>query len=556
MVERQLISLPSQLQLLDRLQHIAYISSSLILICGEQGAGKTTLAELLFNKLPNDHQQLFIALSEPLSDAKIRTQIISQLFEQPLFDADDSLYSSIFQLQKKHNKSVPIVIVLDNAELLSAQLLTELAQLIRDKDSFIQSEINIVLLIDEKNIVLTVDTINALSASRYIEFKIEPLDSEESSLLLKHLLNQSQYSPQIEHQDALSKQLVSCAGLPENIIQLTDNICNGKELKKPALWLKTVLPAVLLMLLLLCISAGFVYMLYPQFIQQSQAVESSQQVITDSTPLLDEIADSALTTDEDPFAEPLAADWNDKETVDLQENLLQVGKGDENEQRTVISEPEILALSEPKKEPLPLIEDNAENASEVDISLVDNIEKEPLSVLEGELQIVAEDDLETVPLAVLEGDREKTVVVDLAEEQLAFVQDGIITGSVIVQEVILHSDSKEHDVADQNIPKTTQTINEKLLTIPASYYTLQLSGMSSKKSLQKFTVKHNLPQPQITVYQTIRKTKPWYVVIYGQYEKRQDALFASKNLPGTFANMSSWVKTYQTVHQDLELNNE
>lgn len=502
MVERRLISLPSQLQLLDRLQHLTYISSSLILIFAEQGAGKTTLAELLFDKLPNDHQQLFIALAEPLSDAKIRTQIITQLYEQPLFDADDSLFNSISLLQKKQDENEATVIVLDNAELLSAQLLMELAQLVRDKGHLTKNEINIVLLIDENKIESIVATVSELPGSSYIEFKVEPLSKDEAGHLLKHLFNQSDYSPQLQHQDALSKQLITCVGLPQNIIRLADDICNGKELKKPALWLKTVFPAVSVMLLLLLISGAIVYVLYPQFTKQEPSTTVAQEIIEDQSLLLDEITEAPLTAENNQPTERLAGEWGDKENADIEVNLLSVGIADESTQRTVIPEQQILALTDLEQDPLSLDEANSRPESQT-VAVVD-IEKELIQQVTVEKQI-----------------------------------EPLLTEQAVVIEKVKN--------------KTVQTTQQKLLAVPANYYTLQLSAMSNKKSVQEFTAKHNLPQKNVTIYQTVRNNKAWYVVIYGQYENRSAALSASKNLPSALSDMDSWIKTYQSVHQDLEL---
>ena len=542
MVERRLISLPSQLQLLDRLQHLAYISSSLILISGELGAGKTTLAELLFNKLPNEQQQLFIALSEPLSDAQIRTQIITQLYEQPLFDADDSLFNSISLLQQKHNKNVPTVIVLDNAELLSSQLLIELAQLIRDKERFTENEINIALLIDKNRIESTVDTISQLPGCSYIEFKVDPLSKDEASRLLKHLFNQSDYSPQLHHQEALSKQLIICVGLPKNIIRLADDICNGNELKKPALWLKTVFPAVSVMLLLLLISAGIIYKLYPQFTEQEQSTSVEQEIIEDQSQLLDEITDRQLTAEKSPSTEPLAGEW-DKESADIEANLLSVGIADESTQRTFIPEPQIFALTDLEQDPLSL--DEAESLSESQILASPDSEEELLSLVQDEADTVSE--VQALILPDSETELHSAVQADVVEKQ----SEPLLTEQVVVIEEVKELELNASPIEN----KTTQTTQQKLLAVPASYYTLQLSGMGNKKSVLEFTSKHNLPQKNITIYQTIRNNKPWYVVIYGQYENRQVALLASKSLPGSFANMNSWIKTYQLVHQDLALTN-
>ena len=72
MVERTLISFPSQLQLIERLQHLLYLSSSMVFISGEKGSGKSTLIEQLSNQLPNKTQQAFITLVEPTSIAQLR----------------------------------------------------------------------------------------------------------------------------------------------------------------------------------------------------------------------------------------------------------------------------------------------------------------------------------------------------------------------------------------------------------------------------------------------------------------------------------------------------
>lgn len=512
MVERQLISLSSQLQLLDRLQHLTYIRSSLILICADQGAGKTTIAELLFNKLPNDHQQLFIALAEPLSDTKIRTQIITQLYKQPLFDADDSLLNSISLLQQKQDKNEATVIVLDNAELLSERLLIELAQLVRDKGNFTENEINIILLVDENKIKSIVAMISELPGSRYIEFKVEPLSKDEASQLLKHLFNQSDYSPQLEHQDALSRQLITCVGLPKNIIRLADNICNGEELKKPALWLKTMLPAISVMLLLLLISGAIIYTLYPQFTKQEPISTVTQEMTEDQTPLLDEITESS-------FTEQLAGQWIDKKNRDIEANLLSVGIADESTQRTIISEQQILAVIDAEKEQLSLVQNET----------ITSAIKDPISPSSAQ-NVIPSLQLVTV------------------EEQI----EPLLTEEVVAIEEVKNIELSTSSIENQ----TVQTTQQKLLAVPATYYTLQLLGMSNKKSVQEFSAKYNLPQKNITIYQTIHNNKPWYVVIYGQYENRSAALQASKNLPESFAKMKSWIKTYQIVHQDLEVNHE
>ena len=94
-----------------------------------------------------------------------------------------------------------------------------------------------------------------------------------------------------------------------------------------------------------------------------------------------------------------------------------------------------------------------------------------------------------------------------------------------------------------------------LLAVAPAHFTLQLAAMSHKDSLQQFITKHNLPQQDVYIYQTTDKNKPRYVIIFGEYRSSQAAKTASKKLPGSLANMDSWIKKYQLVHRELLLNN-
>ncbi|MCP5080054.1 MAG: ATP-binding protein, partial [Psychromonas sp.] len=221
MVERTLISFPSQLQLIERLQHLLYLSSSMVFISGEKGSGKSTLIEQLSNQLPNQTQQAFITLSEPSTVAQVRQQIISQLFDPPLFDADDRLTNSLLILKEKQSEDVARVVVIDNAQLLPEQILIELAEVIKQKAFITDHEINFILLSDESTNKRFIDSINSSVDHQSVStltFKLAPLSNGEAKQLLNHRFVQVGYSAQVEHKDALTKQLLACQGIPEKIL--------------------------------------------------------------------------------------------------------------------------------------------------------------------------------------------------------------------------------------------------------------------------------------------------------------------------------------------------
>lgn len=98
------------------------------------------------------------------------------------------------------------------------------------------------------------------------------------------------------------------------------------------------------------------------------------------------------------------------------------------------------------------------------------------------------------------------------------------------------------------------TPKSKLLTIPASHFSLQLAALDSSESLNNFIKAHDLPQPNIYVYETQHNKKPRYIILFGEYTTHQFAKMAGKSLPGSFANMDNWIKQYQVVHQELVAN--
>lgn len=121
--------------------------------------------------------------------------------------------------------------------------------------------------------------------------------------------------------------------------------------------------------------------------------------------------------------------------------------------------------------------------------------------------------------------------------------------------------SKQEDAAAVSKPKYAVSEQSKLFTpssqllaIAPAHFTLQLAAMNHKDSLQQFITKHNLPQKEVYIYQTKDNNKPRYVIIFGEYESRQAAKTAREKLPGSLANMDSWIKKYQLVHQELLLN--
>lgn len=89
-----------------------------------------------------------------------------------------------------------------------------------------------------------------------------------------------------------------------------------------------------------------------------------------------------------------------------------------------------------------------------------------------------------------------------------------------------------------------------LSAIPATNYTLQLSGASRQDTLEAFA-KKNLNR-NYAIYKTQRNGNPWYVLIYGNYRNISEAKQAVSSLPAPVQAKQPWVRPMKHVHQDLK----
>jgi len=634
MVERTLISLPSQLQLIERLQHLIYLSSSLIFVSGEAGAGKSTLTENLSNALPAELQQVYVSLVNEPTATKLRQQIIAQLFDKALFNAEDKLLDSILRLQQAESRSLNRLIIIDNADHLPADFIAELCELCSDKSLAQDNTLNILLLTKQAATEEYLDYIDTNLASRtkdslnHVELTLPALNTQEANALLQHNFQQVDYHAKLQHQDALNKQLKLCNGNPQKIIKLADDLSQGLLKPITTSWVQTRLPALALMLVLVAIVSAFAVYLYPKFIPNKSRLEAenTEAPIDSSYIALEEIkamegmpeehnsievntveesedlafSASPTQTTLNKGPEKLAASWEDLD-LDVIDNQSLVGLSDATEKRVVISGKQLLELSvaieakdgdaNASENEQELLEDDSivtltSTAVSTDkVNQIENGEQTPLLL---RLPVDNENNLlENKTLAdnlnnskvLLNSEQSTTteqktplikqdtieIVTDASSDDLDSgntLENKTLSLSVAEQLPVNIDPAPEETVIQQaNINTRVKqdslfTDSETLFAKDASHYTLQLSGMASREYLIEFQNQYRSSLENIYIYQTVRQAKPWYVIIYGDYDSVKSAQLAAKNLPNAFKNMPSWVKKWQVVHNDLRLNNE
>ena len=652
MVERTLISLPSQLQLIERLQHLIYLSSSLVFVSGEVGAGKSTLIENLSNTLNEDLQQIYISLEARLSPEKLRQQIIEQLYDHPLFNSEDNLLDTILRLQASESKDNNKLLIIDNADNLPKGFIIELCELFSGEDFVRDSTFNILLLADEKTNQQYLDYIEDNLITRmqetlnHVEFKLPPLSAKESLSLLQYNFQQVEYQPKVQHQEAVARQLKDCAGNPKRIIQLANDLSQDSILPSRKYWLKTALPATLLMLLLVGIVSALGSYLYPKFIADEKEEAIPEVAIKQKTQK--EVRLEHLLIKEKRMQDVLSAEWDDANS-EIENNQQEVGLPDRQGQRVVISDEQIVKLasvvegntkkllgdndsspvaslpltasedspsvSKAKNEQfLPIDSQKNEDDKTLlsslreevgldieDESPVDSVSQviEPSSPnvgvpevnpvnIENEVkndveQVQVENNVQPIQNTSLKGDTLEQGAIEESAIENSAIEDSAIEESAIEESAIEESAIEESAIEESAIEESAieesaeQTNNESelpatnVLTTAAQTeftptlvlfnklperYTLQLSGMASKRYLDLFKQKIKFPQENLFLYETVYQNKPWFVVLYGDYDSVNAAQAAANNLPATLKGMSSWVKKWQLVHSELRLNDD
>ncbi|MCO4758379.1 MAG: SPOR domain-containing protein, partial [Oceanospirillaceae bacterium] len=102
------------------------------------------------------------------------------------------------------------------------------------------------------------------------------------------------------------------------------------------------------------------------------------------------------------------------------------------------------------------------------------------------------------------------------------------------------------------VPRTARILADEkvLLALPASNYTLQLLGAREKESIERFLRAYSQLEG-VRSFATLFKGKPWYVVVYGSFSDRKQAIAAVKTLPARLKKQRPWARSMKGIHSDI-----
>ena len=82
-------------------------------------------------------------------------------------------------------------------------------------------------------------------------------------------------------------------------------------------------------------------------------------------------------------------------------------------------------------------------------------------------------------------------------------------------------------------------------------YTLQLLGTHNKDTVQDF-IRDQGSLAAFSYFQAMHNGREWYVVVYGEYRNRSEAIAAVENLPQSLRTLNPWARSVRGIQQDIQ----
>ncbi|WP_394390996.1 ATP-binding protein [Shewanella woodyi] len=221
------ILLPSQENLLQRLQHVSLYGQQLLVVTGQNGSGKTRLITSLINEL-DDFSSALVLCPKHCDNSEIRRKILVQLLTDPVFDDETPLAETLLRFADSLPQSC--FIVLDDAHHLSIELIAEC--IVLSQLSIAGKSISITLTSTEEFFYHLVEQLPETQQDNLLSINIEPLTAQEKEALYYTLLSRSEQAP-FTPREIVRAQLDKQSGTPQEVVNLLELALHGKEGESP-----------------------------------------------------------------------------------------------------------------------------------------------------------------------------------------------------------------------------------------------------------------------------------------------------------------------------------
>ncbi|ENM3919954.1 cell division protein DamX [Vibrio paracholerae] len=282
------LDLESQTELLERLQLLTRFGSNLVNVCGRQGAGKSWLAQRFLDTWAQDKNQSLLMCHPNQNDEQRRVTMLSQLFSEPLYNPKDALAESFARLFEDQN--CDIVIVVDDAHLLSESLVSELWMLVLEAQTNPRWNVNVVLFAQDNGLDALLTRLSYGQEHKPVDLEIEMLSEDEADRLFENRVMRY-VDPQVERKVLNAYKKIN--SLPGEIMALAETK-NEKRVVIRSIIGSPFNIALVVLLLLLLLGGGYWWLLSKPVPQEGSLLEGEvAELNSEANPLAQEGTSSA-----------------------------------------------------------------------------------------------------------------------------------------------------------------------------------------------------------------------------------------------------------------------
>ncbi|WP_087020802.1 SPOR domain-containing protein [Thaumasiovibrio subtropicus] len=542
-VSLPVIELESQIHVLNRLQFLTRFSSNLIQVTGPQGAGKSFLAQHYLSHWAQDSHQAYLICHTQQQDAQHRAILIDQLFKGAVFNEQDTLSQSIQHLLG--DSASNILIVIDDADLLSPAMIGDLWALVQDASRLKHLQVNVLLFALEGRLDNYLSKVSHGQGSTPIEVELNPLQDAEVQqfvdILIAHLRLDANQRRDIR------TQLEVTPPWPGALAALQHQ--EADDMAKKANRTIPILAAIFVVLTL--IGAGLIFYFFPASGSREPEVISVMDEDTDvdfetaiqSPPGVQEDLPSIETG---PFEVPAGFE----SSVSAAENVANLSGAQSAESQSAemtdsrVTDDDRMLPQEVITDGLTVGRLDERERVVVPGEVVDSIITEQEAGGDGSVAMSEQPELAAVVENIL--DSSVSEAAPMNDTPVVTTETATPSAEVTIRE--------PEDTATVTTPPPSSASSRpgtELKQIAANRYALQLAAVRSQAAAQQFIQEVEMAG-QASIYQTVRNGGDWYIVVTGSYPSIEAARRAEFSLPAKAQEVQPWVKSYRQIHLEID----
>jgi DamX protein len=496
----------SQHQLLEKLEHLSRYSHFILVVTGVAGVGKSTLLKQFY---PNEQDMSVHACCLEAKGEVGASDLLSDLVEQldldvSLTSSDEARLQAIFDhADLLRDIGRHFLIVVDDAERLTVDALDLLLNLIAQNPDPNASPHLLLFASPKLKEKINLPRFSAVVGNQCHFIELSPHDREEMRGYIRHRFGSAA--------DSLTEQQIQQVhnesfGLPSRVNKVLDKVLNSKDAdltrgKDPTRKLALPLRTIGLGVGVFFIVGISIFLL----LNLLGGLERSSERLT-----LNLQVPSIKSTEPVSGAKPkLVVTTLEQKLANAQLALNATVGGTEPSAKEFTEPPAAMAIEQAAEQPTP-----------------------------QQLVVAPVNEL---PVPAVETGAVKVLVMQLPAPPSA--SDHNVSATVKSANALTATSARTN--------ATSRTLGEaELLSWKPTGYTLQMLGARKEQSAIQFIESQAQPG-QFQYFATHYKGKPWFVVVYGQYSNREQAVSSITRLPAELRKHNPWARSVRGVRNDI-----